>query len=238
MLCDPRRHLTRDERRALLRAKCRGDQLDVRLSSHLKECKGCRNKLFDEDLDLLVPAMKRVADWTLFLVVYENCLSMLVREAQRFWSQGAEDVAVEVLYEVWPCLEKYDPERCSLAGYLVVKARSRALRARETARRRQNRGKSEAAGTTALMKFLARRRRAEEVPVERNLERREFWDAVWESQGILTKKEREVFRRRFKELMEYLEIAEALGITESRARAYATEACAKMFPVLKRKGFM
>ncbi len=61
--------------------------------------------------------------------LYDRYSSMLFALASRFVHrpQEAEDVVQEVLLQAWRQVERYDPERSSVATWLVMMTRSRAI---------------------------------------------------------------------------------------------------------------
>jgi RNA polymerase sigma-70 factor, ECF subfamily len=81
-----------------------------------------------------------VSDWSLlerieqkdeeaFSALYDRYSGLVFSEAKRILHRtgAAEEVLQDLFYHVWETAERFDPERGSLAGWLLVGARNRAI---------------------------------------------------------------------------------------------------------------
>ena len=114
----------------------------------------------------------------------------------------AEEVLQEVFLQVWRDARRYDPERSSPRGWLLLIARSRALdRHRATvARRRREEESAQAAGALAVVPLGTRR-------LEHNESRRRIGSAL----DRLPPEQRRVIELSFYEGLTQTQIAEALN---------------------------
>ena len=110
---------------------------------------------------------------------------------------AAEDVLQQVLLEVWRRGPQYDPERGSLAAWVMTIARSRAI---DELRRRR----PEPVDPTALDEGAL----AEEAEADRLLERWRMAALL----GLLPEDEAELLRLRFYDELTQVEIAERTGV--------------------------
>lgn len=159
--------------------------------------------------------MRRVAagDGGAFAHVFEHhsppALGLLVRILGR--RSEAEEVLQEVFLQVWTQAGRYDAERASLKGWILMLARSRALdrlRRREVTRRRE-----EEAGEETRLELVS------PVGTER-LEERERRSRVSSALGLLTPEQRHCIELAFFEGLTHTQIAERLeaplGTVKSR----------------------
>lgn len=81
-----------------------------------------------------------VSDWSLlerieqkdeeaFSALYDRYSGLVFSEAKRILhrTSAAEEVLQDLFYHVWETAERFDPEKGSLAGWLLVGARNRAI---------------------------------------------------------------------------------------------------------------
>ena len=81
-----------------------------------------------------------VSDWSLlerieqkdeeaFSALYDRYSGLVFSEAKRilYRSGAAEEVLQDMFYHVWETAERFDPEKGSLAGWLLLGARNRAI---------------------------------------------------------------------------------------------------------------
>lgn len=124
----------------------------------------------------------------------------------------AEEVLQEVFLQVWRDARRYDPDRASPRGWLLLIARSRALdRHRATvARRRREEESAQTAGALAVVPLGTRR-----------LEHRESRRRIGSALDRLPPDQRRVIELSFYEGLTQVQIAEALntplGTIKSRA---------------------
>ncbi len=120
----------------------------------------------------------------------------------------AEDVVAEVFVGFWLRPELFDPGRCSILGFLRLKARGRSidvLRAKTARRRREDRVMNGA--------------RSSALEVESGMIATESAAQVHNAVSLLPPLEREVIRLAFFNAMTYVDVAHALGIAEGTAKS-------------------
>jgi RNA polymerase sigma-70 factor (ECF subfamily) len=124
----------------------------------------------------------------------------------------AEEILQEVFLQVWSQADRYEPDRASPRGWILMMARSRALdriRRRESSRRREE----EVAGDTVHLSMVR------PVGTER-LEERERQSRITSALGLLSPEQRHCIELAFFEGLTHTQIAERLraplGTVKSR----------------------
>jgi RNA polymerase sigma-70 factor, ECF subfamily len=175
----------------------------------------------DEDLLLRTGQGDRVA----FAALYDRVASQVIGVATRVLRDRAlaEEVAQEVLVEVWQKAARFDPERGSAAGWIVTFAHRRAVdrvRSEQAARNRHDR--------------VAQRdhERSFDVVTDEVERRMEHWQ-VREAVARLTDRQREAVELAYFGGHTYREVAEVLGIPEGTAKSRLRDALARLKELLE-----
>lgn len=79
------------------------------------------------DWSLLARVVQK--DESALAALYDRYSGLVYAEASRILRDkgAAEEILQDIFYQVWPTAEKFDPQRGSLAGWLLVVARNRAI---------------------------------------------------------------------------------------------------------------
>jgi RNA polymerase sigma-70 factor, ECF subfamily len=171
-----------------------------------------------------------VSDWSLLervvrkdeealSALYDRYSGLVYSEAKRILRDAgaAEEILQDLFYQVWQTAERFDAERGSLAGWLVVAARNRSI-----SRLRRKGGKGEELDENGV------RLRAD---VESHAAQNLLLEKVREVLGSLPEGQREVMEYAYFEGMSHSEIAEKtgqpLGTIKTRIRS-AMEALKKV----------
>jgi RNA polymerase sigma-70 factor (ECF subfamily) len=130
---------------------------------------------------------------------------------------AAEEILQDLFYQVWRTAERFDPARGSLAGWLVVAARNRAI-----SKLRRKTGKTEEIDEKGV---------SLKVDVESRAAQSLLLDKVRTVMGNLPENQREALECAYFEGMSHTEIAEKtgqpLGTVKTRIRS-AMEALKKV----------
>jgi RNA polymerase sigma-70 factor (ECF subfamily) len=132
---------------------------------------------------------------------------------------AAEDVQQQVYLEAWERADRYDPRRGTLAAWLLMIARSRAL---DHLRRRVPEPRDPASA-------VALADRAEEERADALLEQLR----IAEARGRVSPDEADVLRRRFYLDQSQSEIAAATGVPLGTVKSRMTRALSRMAEVLE-----
>ena len=155
-------------------------------------------------------AAERETDWSLLARIqkreesalselYDRYSGLVYSEVKRILRDtgAAEEILQDLLHQVWRTAEKFDQARGSLAGWLLVAARNRAI-----SRIRRKTGKTEELEeNTVVLK----------VDLETNLARNILLDKVKTVMGSLPQNQREAMEFAYFEGMSHSEIAEKTG---------------------------
>jgi RNA polymerase sigma-70 factor (ECF subfamily) len=160
-------------------------------------------------------------DWSLLARIGqkdEDALSALYdRYSGLVFSEAAEEILQDLFYQVWRTAERFDPARGSLAGWLLVAARNRAI-----SKLRRKSGKSEELDEKGV---------SLKVDVESRAAQSLLLDKVRTVMGNLPENQREALECAYFEGMSHTEIAEKtgqpLGTVKTRIRS-AMEALKKV----------
>lgn len=163
-----------------------------------------------------------------FAELYDRVRAQVVGVALRVLRDRAlaEEVAQEVMTEVWQKAGRFDPERGSAAGWIVTFAHRRAVdrvRSEQAARDRNDRvAHRDHEGSYDLV--------ADEV--ERRLEHWQVREAV----ASLTDRQREAIELAYFGGHTYREVASVLGIPEGTAKSRLRDALARLRGLLEELG--
>jgi len=169
-----------------------------------------------EDLLVAVGHGDRLA----FEALYRRVVGRVIGQAQRVIRDPslAEEVAQEVLAEVWRKAASFDPERGSGHGWIATMTRRRAVdrvRSEQAGRDRDARVASRDVGSAVDVV-------AEEV--ETRLAHRELRQAL----GALSELQREAVRLAYFEGHTYRDVARVLGIPEGTAKSRLRDALVRL----------
>ncbi len=144
--------------------------------------------------------------------VYALCLRALRDVGQ------AEDLLIDIFYEMWDRADRYDPSRSSPAGYVMGVARSRVV---DRLRSRKSGRKISAESASDSLDSSIDARGAAASPAE-NLEAGERRSRVQAAMNALSAPQRQALELAFFDSMTHTEVAEALsepvGTIKSRIR--------------------
>jgi RNA polymerase sigma-70 factor, ECF subfamily len=151
--------------------------------------------------------------------LYDRYSGLVFSEAKRILRDtgAAEEILQDLFYQVWRTAERFDPARGSLAGWLLVAARNRAI-----SKLRRNTGKTEEIDEKGV---------SLKVDVESRAAQSLLLDKVRTVMGNLPENQREALECAYFEGMSHTEIAEKtgqpLGTVKTRIRS-AMEALKKV----------
>jgi RNA polymerase sigma-70 factor, ECF subfamily len=151
--------------------------------------------------------------------LYDRYSGLVFSEAMRILRDtgAAEEILQDLFYQVWRTAERFDPARGSLAGWLVVAARNRAI-----SKLRRKSGKSQELDEKAV---------SLKIDVESQAAQSLLLDKVRTVMGNLPQNQREALECAYFEGMSHTEIAEKtgqpLGTVKTRIRS-AMEALKKV----------
>lgn len=151
--------------------------------------------------------------------LYDRYSGLVFSEAKRILHDtgAAEEILQDLFYQVWRTAERFDPARGSLAGWLVVAARNRAI-----SKLRRKSGKTEEVDEKGV---------SLKVDVESRAAQSLLLDKVRTVMGNLPENQREALECAYFEGMSHTEIAEKtgqpLGTVKTRIRS-AMEALKKV----------
>jgi RNA polymerase sigma-70 factor, ECF subfamily len=151
--------------------------------------------------------------------LYDRYSGLVFSEAKRILRDtgAAEEILQDLFYQVWRTAERFDPARGSLAGWLVVAARNRAI-----SKLRRKSGKAEEVDEKGV---------SLKVDVESRAAQSLLLDKVRTVMGNLPENQREALECAYFEGMSHTEIAEKtgqpLGTVKTRIRS-AMEALKKV----------
>jgi RNA polymerase sigma-70 factor, ECF subfamily len=151
--------------------------------------------------------------------LYDRYSGLVYSEAKRILRDAgaAEEILQDLFYQVWRTAERFDPARGSLAGWLVVAARNRAI-----SKLRRKSGKSEELDENGV---------SLNVDIESRTAQNLLLDKVKAVMGNLPENQREALECAYFEGMSHSEIAEKtgqpLGTVKTRIRS-AMEALKKV----------
>jgi len=155
-------------------------------------------------------AAERETDWSLLARIqkreelalselYDRYSGLVYSEVKRILRDtgAAEEILQDLFHQVWRTAEKFDQARGSLAGWLLVAARNRAI-----SKVRRKSGKTEELEeNTVVLK----------VDLETNMARNVLLDKVKKVIGSLPQSQREAVEFAYFEGMSHSEIAEKTG---------------------------
>ncbi len=155
-------------------------------------------------------AAERETDWSLLARIqkreesalselYDRYSGLVYSEVKRILRDtgAAEEILQDLFHQVWRTAEKFDQARGSLAGWLLVAARNRAI-----SKVRRKSGKTEELEeNTVVLK----------VDLETNMARNVLLDKVKTVMGSLPQNQREAMEFAYFEGMSHSEIAEKTG---------------------------
>ena len=164
----------------------------------------------------------QVSDWSLLervsrkdeealSALYDRYGGLVFSEAKRILRDtgAAEEILQHLFYQVWETAERFDPERGSLAGWLLVAARNRAI-----SRLRNKSGRAEELDENGVT-FIA--------DVESHATQRVLLDKVQALMASLPEGQRVALECAYFEGMSHTEIAEKtgqpLGTVKTRIRS-------------------
>lgn len=151
--------------------------------------------------------------------LYDRYSGLVFSEAKRILRDtgAAEEILQDLFYQVWRTAERFDPARGSLAGWLLVAARNRAI-----SKLRRKTGKTEEIDEKGV---------SLKVDVESRAAQSLLLDKVRTVMGNLPENQREALECAYFEGMSHTEIAEKtgqpLGTVKTRIRS-AMEALKKV----------
>ncbi len=175
------------------------------------------------DEHLLVRAAS--GDRVSFAELYDRVSPQVVGVALRVLRDRAlaEEVAQEVLTEVWQKANRFDPDRGSAAGWIVTFAHRRAV----------DRVRSEQAARDRNDRVAHRDQERSYDHVADEVERRlEHWQ-VREAVARLTERQREAIELAYFSGHTYREVASVLGIPEGTAKSRLRDALARLRTLLE-----
>jgi RNA polymerase sigma-70 factor, ECF subfamily len=151
--------------------------------------------------------------------LYDRYSALVFSEAQRILRDtgAAEEILQDLFYQVWRTAERFDPAKGSLAGWLLVAARNRAI-----SKLRRKSGKGEELDEKGV---------SLRIDVESRAAQSLLLDKVRTVMGNLPENQREALECAYFEGMSHTEIAEKtgqpLGTVKTRIRS-AMEALKKV----------
>jgi RNA polymerase sigma-70 factor, ECF subfamily len=151
--------------------------------------------------------------------LYDRYSGLVFSEAKRILRDtgAAEEILQDLFYQVWRTAERFDPAKGSLAGWLLVAARNRAI-----SKLRRKSGKSEELDEKGV---------SLKIDVESRAAQSLLLDKVRTVMGNLPENQREALECAYFEGMSHTEIAEKtgqpLGTVKTRIRS-AMEALKKV----------
>ena len=151
--------------------------------------------------------------------LYDRYSGLVFSEAKRILRDtgAAEEILQDLFYQVWRTAERFDPARGSLAGWLVVAARNRAI-----SKLRRKSGKTEELDEKGV---------SLKIDVESQAAQSLLLEKVRTVMGNLPQNQREALECAYFEGMSHTEIAEKtgqpLGTVKTRIRS-AMEALKKV----------
>ena len=160
-----------------------------------------------------------------FAELYDRVSPQVVGVALRVLRDRAlaEEVAQEVLTEVWQKADRFDPDRGSAAGWIVTFAHRRAV----------DRVRSEQAARDRNDRVAHRDQERSYDHVADEVERRlEHWQ-VREAVARLTERQREAIELAYFSGHTYREVASVLGIPEGTAKSRLRDALARLRTLLE-----
>lgn len=160
-----------------------------------------------------------------FAELYDRVSPQVVGVALRVLRDRAlaEEVAQEVLTEVWQKASRFDPDRGSAAGWIVTFAHRRAV----------DRVRSEQAARDRNDRVAHRDQERSYDHVADEVERRlEHWQ-VREAVARLTARQREAIELAYFSGHTYREVASVLGIPEGTAKSRLRDALARLRTLLE-----
>lgn len=160
-----------------------------------------------------------------FAELYDRVSPQVVGVALRVLRDRAlaEEVAQEVLTEVWQKATRFDPDRGSAAGWIVTFAHRRAV----------DRVRSEQAARDRNDRVAHRDQERSYDHVADEVERRlEHWQ-VREAVARLTDRQREAIELAYFSGHTYREVASVLGIPEGTAKSRLRDALARLRTLLE-----
>lgn len=160
-----------------------------------------------------------------FAELYDRVSPQVVGVALRVLRDRAlaEEVAQEVLTEVWQKAHRFDPDRGSAAGWIVTFAHRRAV----------DRVRSEQAARDRNDRVAHRDQERSYDHVADEVERRlEHWQ-VREAVARLTERQREAIELAYFSGHTYREVASVLGIPEGTAKSRLRDALARLRTLLE-----
>jgi len=143
--------------------------------------------------------------------LYDRYSGLVFSEAKRILRDtgAAEEILQDLFYQVWRTAERFDPAKGSLAGWLLVAARNRAI-----SKLRRKSGKSEELDENAV---------SLRVDVESHAAQHLLLDKVRAVMGSLPEAHREALEYAYFQGMSHNEIAEKtgqpLGTVKTRIRS-------------------
>jgi RNA polymerase sigma-70 factor (ECF subfamily) len=175
----------------------------------------------DEQLLVRAASGDRVA----FASLYDRVVSQVIGVALRVLRDRAlaEEVAQEVLVEVWQKAARFDPEKGSAAGWIVTFAHRRAV----------DRVRSEQAARDRHDRVATRdQQRSFDVVSDAVEQRLEHWQ-VREAVARLTERQREAVELAYFGGYTYREVARVLAIPEGTAKSRLRDALARLRTLLE-----
>ncbi len=144
-------------------------------------------------------------------VLYDRYSGLVFSEAKRILRDtgAAEEILQDLFYQVWRTAERFDPTKGSLAGWLLVAARNRAI-----SKLRRKSGKTEELDENGV---------SLSIDVESHAAQNLLLDKVKAVMGSLPENQREALECAYFEGMSHTEIAEKtgqpLGTVKTRIRS-------------------
>ena len=167
-------------------------------------------KSIDSDQALLERVVQR--DESALAALYDRYSRLVYSGALRITRDegAAEEILQDIFYQVWRSADKFDPQRGSLGGWLLVAARNRAI---SRLRRRSGRGNEELDENAVVLPANIESAAAQKLLLER----------VAAVMSELSAPQREAMELAYFEGMTHTEIAtrtgEPLGTVKTRIRS-------------------
>ena len=163
-----------------------------------------------------------------FEVLYRRIIGRVIGQAQRVIRDPslAEEVAQEVLAEVWRKAATFDPDRGSAQGWIATMTRRRAV----------DRVRSEQAGRDRDVRVAARAVLPAVDVVSEEVETRLAHDEVRRALDALSALQREAVRLAYFEGHTYRDVARVLGIPEGTAKSRLRDALVRLRGALDGQG--